>query len=293
MKLGILDSSPGNGHMFSFSALFNGYEKSELTTCPFPAIIDYLPKYETPVQALSKLASVTDIWMPSNRYASRVARFAKIPNVHKNFETFLEAVDGIILTNDNPIGREGILDACIKTGKPVFVDKLLANSRSEFARIINSQHFLGQIFCASGAGFSRDFENLPWDDAVENAIISTPKSWDIYGIHVVDIFLKFAERNRIEYEIGELIREGDTAMRVIEVSGETNRNIVIKALGKVDSAISATIYSGSESRVATLTDPFFAFSEMLEHWLTRNVLQTYSDELVRYSVALKILGFDK
>ena len=293
MNIGVVDCSVGNGHMFSFSALFNGYRESELDECPFPAIVGYLPKYETPVSSLSDIGSVSDIWMPDFQYANQIARFAKIQNVHDEVSSLIERVDAIILTNDDPLGRENVLDLCIKSGKPVFIDKLIAKTKSEFLRVINSQQYNGQIFCGSGAGFSNDFADLNWNELVTSGIFSAPKNWENYGIHVVDIFLKFAEREKFGFEIGELVREGDVTKRIIEVLGKNQHKIIITTLGKIDSDISVTILSDKDEKSRTMKDPFHSFSAMLEHWLTRDIQKTYQEELSRYTSALAILGFDK
>ena len=93
LKLGIVDSSVGNGHMFSFSSLFNGYEPSELARCPFPAIINYLPKHVTPVSTLSRKAEVSAVWMHDLEYAKKVARFGKISRVYNDINSLIANVD--------------------------------------------------------------------------------------------------------------------------------------------------------------------------------------------------------
>ena len=45
IRLGMLGSSVGNGHPYSWSALFNGYDRELMRKeCPFPGIPDYLDK---------------------------------------------------------------------------------------------------------------------------------------------------------------------------------------------------------------------------------------------------------
>ena len=46
IKLGIIGTSQGNGHPYSYSAIFNGYNKNELeNNCPYELIREYLPKH--------------------------------------------------------------------------------------------------------------------------------------------------------------------------------------------------------------------------------------------------------
>ncbi len=35
-NLGIIGMSPGNGHPYSWAAIFNGYNKEKMAKCPFP-----------------------------------------------------------------------------------------------------------------------------------------------------------------------------------------------------------------------------------------------------------------
>ena len=38
IKLGIIGMSDGNGHPYSWSAIFNGYNRDEMQKCTFPVI---------------------------------------------------------------------------------------------------------------------------------------------------------------------------------------------------------------------------------------------------------------
>ena len=41
-RLGAIGLSPGNGHPYSWAAIFNGYDTASMADCPFPAIPEYL-----------------------------------------------------------------------------------------------------------------------------------------------------------------------------------------------------------------------------------------------------------
>ena len=41
LRLGIIGISEGNGHPYSWSAIFNGYNHEYAQDCPFPVIPDY------------------------------------------------------------------------------------------------------------------------------------------------------------------------------------------------------------------------------------------------------------
>ncbi len=44
LRLGIIGVSEGNGHPYSWSSIFNGFDRKELKKCPYPTIIEYLKK---------------------------------------------------------------------------------------------------------------------------------------------------------------------------------------------------------------------------------------------------------
>ena len=44
LKLGIIGISEGNGHPYSWSAIFNGYNEEYMIQCPFESIPEYLSK---------------------------------------------------------------------------------------------------------------------------------------------------------------------------------------------------------------------------------------------------------
>ena len=44
LRIGILGMTEGNGHPYSWSAIFNGFNKAEMAKCPYPVIPVYLGK---------------------------------------------------------------------------------------------------------------------------------------------------------------------------------------------------------------------------------------------------------
>lgn len=293
LKLGIVDSSAGNGHMFSFSSLFNGYNPKELANCPFPSIVAYLPKYRTPVEILHKKAEVSAIWMDNVEFAEAVARFGNIVSVHSDIGSLLENVDGVILTNDEPVGRESILDTCLDSGKIVFVDKMIARTSELLMQKLSRQHFPGQLYCASALSFSSIFQGLAWDNTTECMIFSSPKNWSNYGIHVVDLFLSFADANNLEYEIGKLTHGNSSSEREIIVHNSGGGKILLRTEGLADTDFSIKVLKNGKQKVVKMADPFNAFGKMLDTWLSRVPEDSHLTEYDRYKKAITILGFDQ
>ncbi len=293
LKLGIVDSSVGNGHMFSFSSLFNGYEPSELARCPFPAIISYLPKHITPVDALSKRAEVSAVWMHDLEYAKSVARFGNIGAVYSDIDSLIENVDGIIITNDEPVGRESVFELCLASGKIVFIDKMIARTSENLKKRLLLQHFPGQLYCASAISFSTAVKEISWDANTEYMVFTSPKNWANYGIHIVDAFLAFASLNDLEYEIGKITHDGTGSERQINILNPGGGKILLRTEGRADVNFSIKASKNGIEQEVTISDPFDAFAAMLSTWLSRDPAKTHLSEYKRYDDAVAILGCNR
>ena len=56
IRLAILGGTPGNGHPYSWSAMFNGYDRELMTAeCPYAGIPDYLNKEPTETLTSSEI----------------------------------------------------------------------------------------------------------------------------------------------------------------------------------------------------------------------------------------------
>lgn len=293
LKLGIVDSSIGNGHMFSFSSLFNGYETSELKSCPFPVIANYLPDHETPVELLNRKAEVSAVWMRDPEYAKRVARFGRINSVFIELESLIENVDGIIITNDEPVGRESVLSLCISSGKMVFVDKMIARTSEILEKQLSLQRYPGQLYCASSMCFSDALRKITWGSNTEYMIFSSPKNWNSYGIHIIDAFLTFALLNNLEYEIGEIMHLETASERQLSILNTGGGKVFLRTENRPDAKFSIKVSNYGIEQEVIMSDPFDAFTTMLDTWLSRNPAETYVSEYKRYADAVAILGCEQ
>ena len=70
----------GNGHPYSFSAIFNGYNQEAINECPYSAIKQYLPAYHRNKKIIPD-ANVTHIWPQNREISESIARFSRIPNI--------------------------------------------------------------------------------------------------------------------------------------------------------------------------------------------------------------------
>lgn len=83
IRLAMLGSSSGNGHPYSWSAIFNGYDRERMTReCPFAGIPVYLNKEPTATLSIPG-ARVTHIFCTDEGgfTAEHVAQCSLIPQV--------------------------------------------------------------------------------------------------------------------------------------------------------------------------------------------------------------------
>lgn len=188
ISIAMLGMVEGNGHPYSWSAIFNGYDPEEMASCPYPAIPDYLGKQPKATLGIPG-ARVTHVWTDDPADAPRVARASLIPNVVKHPADVIGQVDAVIIATD--IGAEHV-ERCrpfVEAGLPIFVDKPLVDNAEDLATfrawVIQGHPIL------SGSAFSYAKEFLPYRESTHDlgelryACITTAKSWERYGIHAL------------------------------------------------------------------------------------------------------------
>ena len=190
LRLAMLGMVDGNGHPYSWSAIFNGFEAEEMAKCPFPTIPDYLSK--EPEENLSiPGAKVTHVWTDDPADAPKVAAASRVPNVVKRAEDVIGEVDAVIVATDK--GHEHV-DRCrpfVEAGLPVFVDKPLVDNEpdlQQFRRwVINENR---PILSSSSMRYCKEY--MPYRVSTHNlgalryVTITTPKTWERYGIHALE-----------------------------------------------------------------------------------------------------------
>lgn len=189
IKLGIIGLSPGNGHPYSWSAIFNGYDSEKIKLCPFPVIPDYLSKQKFPQDSIAG-AKVTHIWTQDPQISKQVAGASKIPHIVSNISDLIGQVDGILLARDDAENHFNMAEAFIKAGLPIFIDKPLAYTVNEAKKIMALETYPGQIFTCSSLRYSQDLLLTPAQKEkigqIKHVIGHTPKDWKKYSIHIIE-----------------------------------------------------------------------------------------------------------
>ncbi len=189
IKLGIIGFSEGNGHPYSWGAIFNGYDSEEMKNCDFPVIYDYLKKYTFPKDFIAN-AEVTHIWTQSNKLSKKISKASKIKYIVETPEEMIGAVDGVLLARDDAENHMIYSKSFLRAGIPIYIDKPMALSMREADSLFRLEKFSGQIFSCSALRFSEEMM-LSANELIELGGIThirgtVPNSWAKYIIHAID-----------------------------------------------------------------------------------------------------------
>ena len=138
INLGIIGSSEGNGHPYSWSAIFNGYNKKIMENCGYPSIPRYLEKQKFPNDQI-KEAKVTHIWTQNKKLSKHISTASKINYVVSNMDDLISKVDAILLARDDAENHIKMSKKFLKAGLPIFIDKPMALSVLEAKKLFNLQ----------------------------------------------------------------------------------------------------------------------------------------------------------
>ena len=192
IRIAMLGLSPGNGHPYSWSAMFNGYNEKLMTEeCPYKGIPDYLNKQPKSTLSIPG-AKVTHICCTGTGEfeAEHVARCSLIPHVVKKPEDVIGEVDAVIIATD--IGSEHVERArpFVEAGIPIFVDKPLVDN-AEDLKIFNRWVAEGKpIMSGSSMRYVKEF--IPYHESTYNLgelryiTTTSAKKWETYGIHALE-----------------------------------------------------------------------------------------------------------
>ena len=202
LKLGVIGLSPGNGHPYSWSAIFNGYDPIAMEKCGFSVIPRYLEKQRFPEDAIAE-AHVTHVWAQDKKIADHIAKAALIETVVDHYTDMIGQVNGILLARDDAETHYEIAAPFLEAGIPVYIDKPLALTVAEAKQLLALQRYPGQIFSCSALRYAKEFQLSTADWAqighLRHIHATVPKDWEKYAIHVIEPLLLLAsERGFVE-----------------------------------------------------------------------------------------------
>lgn len=264
LKLGIIGLNEGNGHPFSYAAIFNGYDPDELQKrCPFALIKEYLPRDHRNENILDS-AKVTHIWTQDKNISQDVAKVSLIPNIVDNYTDLVGKVDAVILARDDPWNHLAMAKPFLEKKMPIFIDKQLVAAKTELDEFIKLTGPNYPLMACSPMRFTREVakakEKLQLDKAVAIHGISRV-SWMRYGHH---LFEGIAPLWGLDIEwVRSLSDKPDHD--IVQIYYRSGLNVILEFIPDVQLPIQFKVYSSVDQELAVpFEDFFYSFREMLK-----------------------------
>ena len=271
LKLAMLGMVDGNGHPYSWSAMFNGYDPVEMAKCPFAGIPTYLdkePKDTLQIQG----ARVTHVWTDDPADAELVSKASLVPNVVKKAEDVIGQVDAVIVATDKGWEHVERCKPFIEAGLPIFVDKPMVDNEADLqifckwvkdgARILSSS---SMRYCKEYAPLRMSTNNL---GKLRYISITTPKTWERYGIHALEGIYPITGPGYISVR-----NTGTSDKNIVHLKHRDGADVVIAAISDMYGAFGVLDVCGTAGfqQVASM-DSFYSFKAQLQTFV--DYLQT-------------------
>lgn len=190
IRLGMIGMTPGNGHPYSWSAIFNNYCKEAMSQeCPFPGIPDYLNK--VPNESIGVPgAFVTHVCCDKKSDALHVSKLSNVAHVVDSPEEMLGEVDAVIIATD--IGSEHVKRArfWMEHDVPLLIDKPLCDTREDLAVFLDWNRQGKKFMSASSMRYCKEYSpfhrNCFEFGQPRLLVLTMPKQWKTYGIHALE-----------------------------------------------------------------------------------------------------------
>ncbi|WP_417859721.1 Gfo/Idh/MocA family oxidoreductase [Winogradskyella sediminis] len=288
IRFGVIGMSEGNGHPYSWSAIFNGYNKEAMANCPFPGIPEYLNERNFPKDFLTEQGSVTHIYTQNYELSQDIALASNIGQIVTSPEDMIGEVDAILLATDDGENHYKMAKPFIEAGLPIYIDKPLAISTVDALRIYEIEKYSKQIFTCSALRFANELRLTDEERVTLGDILhveaSVPKKWDTYAIHLIEpIVSQLPLRGKL-LDVRSIKKHG-FHHGLIEWE---NTVAYIKTTGNYKSPISFTYHGKNNVSVnKVFVDSFSCFKKSLNLFVT--IVNKDEDLFIDRSETLEII----
>lgn len=267
IRLGMIGMTEGNGHPYSWSAIFNGYDEEKMTAeCPFAGIPVYLNKECKETLQITG-ATVTHIYCDDRKDAEHVAECSLIANVVDTPEEMIGHIDAVIIGTD--IGSQHVERArpFVEAGIPIFIDKPLCDNAADLATfqkwIKVDKH---PILSSSAMRYQKEL--MPYrtstSDLGELRLITAPmaKKWETYGIHALEAVYPIVGPGFISIQ-----NTGTKDRNIVHMTHKDGIDIVIGCIKGMMYG-GAVCLNGTAGNVTVKgNDTFYAFKSQLQAFI--------------------------
>ena len=268
IRLGIIGTSPGNGHPYSWSAIFNGYNQKEMEKCGYPTIPEYLAVQKWPESRIVG-ARVSSIWTQEFELSKRIASACLIEHVSSTLDELKSRVDAVLLARDDAENHFHFAEQFLLAGIPIYIDKPIALSIKALNALYEIQKYPGQIFTCSALRYASELtlNSTELEDLGNISLISafTSNSWDKYSVHLIEPVLKLLIPD--DQVVGVKLLINSSESRTLDVSWSSGVRTLINTLGNYKTTTRIDIKGEKKSRQLIFKDTFLAFKKALQDFV--------------------------
>jgi len=269
LKIGMLGMTEGNGHPYSWSAMYNNYDKERMAGCPFPGIPVYLNKQPAETLGIPG-AKVTHICCNDRRDAEDVARASLVPNVVDRPEDMIGEVDAVVCATDIGSEHAGRCRPFVEAGVPLFIDKPLVDNEEDLRTFTAWRDKGAKFISSSSMRYVKSLEPYYKNhyELGELMYICQPmcKKWESYGIHALEGIFPFLGCGFVSIQ-----NTGTYEKNMIHIVHKNGCEVHIPLFAGMYGAFGKTLLVGSiGSKVIADDDSFYSFYKQMAlfvHWL--------------------------
>lgn len=263
IRLGIIGMTPGNGHPYSWSAIFNKYDRKAMTEeCPYKGIPLYLNKEDYDSIGIPG-AKMRCVYCNDRKDAEHVARLSLIPEVVDRPEEMIGKIDAVIIATD--IGGEHVERAkpFLDAGLPIFIDKPLCDNLADL-NFFRAAVAGGAKLCSSSSmRYCKEF--IPFQNGHIREVgtlrlitINMAKYWETYGIHALEAIYPIAGPGFVSVR-----NTGDDKRNIVHLKHRNDFDVVIGCIS--DLIFDPTITIGGTQGVLQIrtADSYSGFQTQL------------------------------
>lgn len=270
-KIGVVGLNAGNGHPYSFSSVFNGFDPEALERyCDYPIIRKYLTAFHRNQKFIDN-ARIDCIYAPEAGGAERVAKVAKIPNIAGSLEELAERCDAILFTRDDVWNHWEMAGKLFETGKPIYMDKVLAATPEELKKFIAAAGPDYPLMTASSFRFAPVVEAAKREAKLDQLLTVRGISavmWVRYAPHLLDALFQICGR-----EVETVQSSGRDRADIMTLTYRNGLEVVLQIFEGVKCTLGLEMFfkMGTEPLPVPYTDPtlesyFFSIANMMKEF---------------------------
>ncbi len=267
ISLAMIGMVQGNGHPYSWSAIINGqYDAQVMADCGYPVIPQYLAAAKDELGISG--AKVTHIWCDQKSDAERVAKASYIPTIVDNFEDVIGNVDGVIIPTDKGWEHLDRARPFIEADMPIFIDKPLTDRKDHLQQFVEWQHEGKPIMSTSCMRYAKEFaearKRLSELGELRLITMTTPKSWERYGIHALEGVYPFLEPGGWLW----VVNTGSEQVNIVHCRHESGVDVILAAIADMYGAFGCLNLYGTKGNMSVqFKDTFYAFKTQLVEFI--------------------------